>query len=73
MSTAVLNVRVGQKITYRDAAGVEHDAEVIGFPRVLLVMTQGWYAGRDSSRASGRGETTEPGTVSDAAGLAILR
>lgn len=40
MSTAVLNVRVGQKITYRDAAGVQHDAEVIGFPRVLLVMTK---------------------------------
>lgn len=40
MSTAVLNVRVGQKITYRDVAGVEHDAEVIGFPRVLQVKRE---------------------------------
>jgi hypothetical protein len=40
MSTAVLNVRVGQKITYRDAAGVERDAEVVSFPRILLVKTE---------------------------------
>jgi len=40
MSTAVLNVRVGQKVTFRDAAGVERDAEVIGFPRILRVKTE---------------------------------
>lgn len=37
MSTAVLNVRAGQKITFRDADNVEHDAEVVSFPRILLV------------------------------------
>jgi hypothetical protein len=38
--TVVLNVKVGQKITFRDpASGVELDAEIVEFPKILRVKT----------------------------------
>lgn len=36
--TVVLNVKIGQKITFRDSAsGVELDAEIVEFPKVIRV------------------------------------
>lgn len=37
--TVVLNVKVGQRITFRDAAGAEIDAEVVELPKILRVKT----------------------------------
>jgi hypothetical protein len=38
--TVVLNVKVGQKITFRDpASGMELDAEIVEFPKILRVKT----------------------------------
>ena len=37
--TVVLNVKVGDRLTFRAADGTEHDAKVIEFPKIIRVQT----------------------------------
>lgn len=36
----VLNLKVGDKLTFRTADGVEQDAKVIEFPKIIRVQTE---------------------------------
>ena len=35
----VLNVKVGSRLTFKDASGLERDAEVVEFPKIIRVKT----------------------------------
>ncbi len=37
--SVVLNVKAGQRLTFRDATGAQVDAEVVEFPKIIRVKT----------------------------------